>query len=213
MTENEERKDKGEARKGGGVGERRGNGAALERPLAPIPAGRERQIWVKLDQTAQAVVEVQGAAGPEAEIIQNDSHDRDTHSQKEKEKQLDLTCVSKHVLSVFTRLCRTYAPRHRPALSPRCGPQHYITLCFCVRRAGRMCASYSLLRCTHSGMAASGEALLLITHLGHTKIFFFFCFPAPLLPPLPRPLTPSVFCHQKELKRPFWLECTLCWIS
>lgn len=50
------------------------------------------------------------------------------------------------------------------------------------------------------GMAANGEALLFITHLGHTKIFFFFwllplqgfCFSSPL-----------VFYYQQELKYHF----------
>lgn len=69
--------------------------------------------------------------------------------------------------SVFT----VHAPRHHPALSPRCGPQHYITLCFCG--AGRMCASYSLLRRTRSPRQPMSEALLFITRLGRTKIFFF----------------------------------------
>lgn len=67
--------------------------------------------------------------------------------------------------------------------------------CFCVCWAGRMCASYSLLHCTHSGWQPMAKHCF-ITHLGHTKIFFFFWWlPLLFFPPLP-----PVFYYQQELE-------------
>lgn len=76
------------------------------------------------------------------------THDRHKHTQENEEEEVVIS--ERKRLSVFTRLCECIL-RHHPVLSPQCGPQHYITLCFCVCRAGRMCASYSLLHCTHLG--------------------------------------------------------------
>lgn len=69
---------------------------------------------------------------------------------------------------------RMYILRHHPVLSPRCGPHHYITLCFCVCRGWPHVCELFIASLHTLGMAANGEAPLFITHLGHTKIFFFF---------------------------------------
>lgn len=107
-----------------------------------------------------------------------------------------------------------YVPQHHPVLSPQRGPQHYITLCFSLSRAGRKCASYSMLRCTHThGTAANRKAPLSITHFGphkdflflslaaYTVVFFIFFYSYS---------SSCIYYHQTP-EIPFWLSASNVW--
>lgn len=60
------------------------------------------------------------------------------------------------------------------SISPQRGPQHYITLCFCMWQAGHMCTAFSLLHCTLSGEQPMAERCSLQLIRATQRFSFFF---------------------------------------